>query len=132
MMPLVGNIINLETFSDTWSNSSTSITAVSFFGLKKRQPCKTNVFLKKVNAFIEEIKHLTSLRHRRICYLYGIYSDKEKLIVFNEYLPRGSVYDKAKRGSIDDKTAIKYFWQTCEGLKFIHSNNFSHGNLRGK
>uniref|UniRef100_A0A914YA10 Protein kinase domain-containing protein n=1 Tax=Panagrolaimus superbus TaxID=310955 RepID=A0A914YA10_9BILA len=111
MMPLVGNIINLETFSDTWSNSTITKTA-------------------KVNAFIEEIKQLVALRHRRICHLYGIYSDKEKLVVFNEYLPRGSVYDKAKRHPIDEKIAIKYFWQTCEGLKYIHSNNFSHGNLR--
>uniref|UniRef100_A0AC34GVH2 Protein kinase domain-containing protein n=1 Tax=Panagrolaimus sp. ES5 TaxID=591445 RepID=A0AC34GVH2_9BILA len=51
MMPLVGNIINLETFSDTWSNSSATKTA-------------------KVKTFIEEIEQLKNLRHRRICHLY--------------------------------------------------------------
>ena len=77
------------------------------------------------------MKRIAALRHRRIAHMYGIYRSKEKIVVFNEYVPRGSVLDKVKKGAIDERTTIKYFRQAMEGLRYIHSKNITHGNIRG-
>ena len=53
------------------------------------------------------------------------------MIVFNEYVPRGSVWDKLNKSAIDETTAVKYFRQAVEGLRYIHSRNITHGNIRG-
>ncbi|KAE9552936.1 hypothetical protein FO519_003850 [Halicephalobus sp. NKZ332] len=110
MIPMVGNIIKLEVF-DSWSTNS---------------PQKE----KKISEFIEDVQKIAKLRHRRISHLYGIFKNREKMIIFNEYVPRGSVFDKVRKSPIDERTAIKYFRQAMEGLRYIHSREITHGNIR--
>uniref|UniRef100_A0A7E4ZW31 Protein kinase domain-containing protein n=1 Tax=Panagrellus redivivus TaxID=6233 RepID=A0A7E4ZW31_PANRE len=110
MVEMVASIIKLDTF-DSWSHNSSSIE-------------------KKIKNFTEELRTVIGLRHFRIAHLYGFYKDNEKILVFNEYLPRGSVFDKARRHPIEEKCALKYFLQACEALQFIHSQNLSHGNIK--
>lgn len=74
---------------------------------------------------------LSRLKHHRIAHLYGIYNGKDEIIVFTEYLPRGSVYDKVLRNPIEENLALKYFRETTEGLRYIHSRHIVHGNIKG-
>ncbi|KAK0399394.1 hypothetical protein QR680_003024 [Steinernema hermaphroditum] len=88
----------------------------------------------KVSKFLDELDVFHTLRHERIARFFGSYVDnvKNKLTLFREYLPNGSVLDRVKLGPLDECTALKFFRQTAEALHFLHSQTptIVHRNVR--
>uniref|UniRef100_A0A0N4ZQC4 Protein kinase domain-containing protein n=1 Tax=Parastrongyloides trichosuri TaxID=131310 RepID=A0A0N4ZQC4_PARTI len=81
---------------------------------------------KRINDFLKELEILYNLsrKHDRIADFLGIYNDNEKLIIFTEYLCNGSVKDKLEDGvGLSEKLTLKYFYQVCEGLHWLHDRS---------
>uniref|UniRef100_A0AC35TII8 Protein kinase domain-containing protein n=1 Tax=Rhabditophanes sp. KR3021 TaxID=114890 RepID=A0AC35TII8_9BILA len=78
----------------------------------------------RVGVFLNELEilHKVSCEHERIANVTGIYSDYTQLIVFTEYLTNGSVKDILKDDKgLSEKTSLKYFYQICEALFYLHN-----------
>ncbi|TMS39571.1 hypothetical protein L596_006072 [Steinernema carpocapsae] len=89
----------------------------------------------KVLKFLDELEVFHNVRHERIARFFGSYVDytKNKLTLFREYLPNGSVLDRVKQGALEEHTALKFFRQTAEALAFLHGHKpqIVHRNVRG-
>uniref|UniRef100_A0A914X417 Protein kinase domain-containing protein n=1 Tax=Plectus sambesii TaxID=2011161 RepID=A0A914X417_9BILA len=46
--------------------------------------------------------------------------DSEKLILFTEYMENGSIREKIVDNPLKEATALKYTFQTTQGLHFLH------------
>uniref|UniRef100_A0A1I7ZLW4 Protein kinase domain-containing protein n=3 Tax=Steinernema glaseri TaxID=37863 RepID=A0A1I7ZLW4_9BILA len=88
----------------------------------------------KISEFLDELDVFATLRHQRIARFFGSYVDhaKNKLTLFREYLPNGSVLDRVKQAPLEECTALKFFRQTAEALYFLHSQQptIVHRNVR--
>ncbi|CEF62263.1 Protein kinase domain and Serine/threonine-/dual specificity protein kinase, catalytic domain and Protein kinase-like domain-containing protein [Strongyloides ratti] len=103
---------------------------------------KTNTFVVGKHVKMEmfdhwsqdwEILHNLSRKHDRIADFIGIYSDDMELIVFTEYLCNGSIKDKLEKGvGLSEKLSLKYFYQVCEGLHWLHdrANPVIHSDIK--
>uniref|UniRef100_A0A0N5CAP9 non-specific serine/threonine protein kinase n=1 Tax=Strongyloides papillosus TaxID=174720 RepID=A0A0N5CAP9_STREA len=112
---IVGKHVKMEMF-DHWSQD---------WGKIKR----------RLNEFVKELDILYTLakKHDRIADFIGIYSDDMELIVFTEYLCNGSVKDKLEKGiGLSEKLSLKYFYQICEGLHWLHDrvNPVIHSDIK--
>uniref|UniRef100_A0A913I8G9 non-specific serine/threonine protein kinase n=1 Tax=Strongyloides stercoralis TaxID=6248 RepID=A0A913I8G9_STRER len=112
---IVGKHVKMEMF-DHWSQD---------WGKIKR----------RLNDFIVELEilHNLSRKHDRIADFIGIYSDNMELIVFTEYLCNGSIKDKLEKGvGLSEKLTLKYFYQVCEGLHWLHDriNPVIHSDIK--
>uniref|UniRef100_A0A0N4ZHZ1 Protein kinase domain-containing protein n=1 Tax=Parastrongyloides trichosuri TaxID=131310 RepID=A0A0N4ZHZ1_PARTI len=90
------------------------------------------VIQKQLNELLEEIKSFTELRHPNVIKYFGCYKTSEKLTMYREYLPNGSVDDRIEKGCIFDVLAIKWLRQTAEALKYLHGLEapIIHKNLK--
>ncbi len=84
-----------------------------------------------MNQFRCEYRLLSTLKHRRIVQCIGAYWDATRIILFDEYLTRGSVKDQLQSQWLSEEKAIKYFFQTADALQYLHANNVIHGEIRG-
>ncbi|CAJ0609722.1 unnamed protein product [Cylicocyclus nassatus] len=77
----------------------------------------------RLELFIEEFRHLhrISLANDRIANFLGLYADSHQLLIFTEYLPNGSVKDKIMNNSIDEDTAVHYFFEALRALDYLHT-----------
>uniref|UniRef100_A0A0K0EW95 non-specific serine/threonine protein kinase n=1 Tax=Strongyloides venezuelensis TaxID=75913 RepID=A0A0K0EW95_STRVS len=90
---------------------------------------------KRLNEFVKELDILYTLakKHDRIADFIGIYSDDMELIVFTEYLCNGSIKDKLEKGiGLSEKLSLKYFYQICDGLHWLHDrvNPVIHSDIK--
>ncbi|TKR58768.1 hypothetical protein L596_030174 [Steinernema carpocapsae] len=79
----------------------------------------------RLETFIKEYRILHRLSNgpgkERLAQFLGIFSDFERLIVFTEFMSRGSVKDLLADQALQEEVAYKYFYQACEGLDFLHN-----------
>jgi serine/threonine protein kinase len=81
------------------------------------------------DAGLKEARMLTSLRHKNIITILGAGGDITKTVVVTEYAPGGSLTDRLTR-LYPWKEALGITVQVAEALRFAHTNNIIHGNLR--
>lgn len=81
----------------------------------------------------KEIERLKELCHPNIIkYLHvDASSDRKSVYILLEYMPGGSVRNLLdKFGPLDEKIIKIYMKQILKGLKYLHSNNIIHNNLK--
>jgi len=93
--------------------------------LKNRGKCD-DAALKETSS---EIKNLCKLQHPNIIKFYtaDFFKDEQRIVIHME-LAICSLRDVIK--SLDPATALKYFNQICEGLKFLHECKFIHRDIK--
>ncbi|XP_031112544.1 LEAF RUST 10 DISEASE-RESISTANCE LOCUS RECEPTOR-LIKE PROTEIN KINASE-like 1.1 isoform X2 [Ipomoea triloba] len=91
---------------------------------------------KRLEQFINEIKILTTLRHRNLVTLYGCTSghSRELLLVY-EYIPNGTIADhlhgeKAKDGSLTWPIRMKIALETATALAYLHASDIVHRDVK--
>ena len=98
------------------------------FGLKhifKQSELMTPLFM----SVYSSLNFLMNIDHSSIASVYKTVEDKDKISVFQEYLPT-LLYDELmskKRLSIE--TIRRYLKQIIEAVVILHENNRFHGNL---
>ncbi|XP_058083154.1 serine/threonine-protein kinase VIK-like isoform X2 [Magnolia sinica] len=73
------------------------------------------------SIFMKEIALWQRLRHPNIVQYLGLMKHPDRLIVLNEYLRNGSLYDiLRKKGKLDPHTAVAYGLDIARGMNYLH------------
>ena len=80
-----------------------------------------------------ELQLLQNLRHERIVTYYGTDIRNEKLCIFMEFMPGGSVHQHMKdtRAALTETLTRKYTRQILEGVAYLHDNKIVHRDIKG-
>lgn len=78
-----------------------------------------------------EIKIQRKLDHPHIVKLYHYFEDDENVYLVMEYASRGSLFYRLReRTRFFEKDAFVFFFQTCLGINYLHSNGIIHRDLK--
>ena len=81
--------------------------------------------------FIKEAQTLYSMHHPNIMEIYDIFEENNTAYYVMEYIEGESLKDMlVRRGSIPEAEAIGYIRKVAEALKYIHSRNFNHFDVK--
>ena len=105
----------------------------------KKVTIKTSKLLYNSNTlvsktFINEINILASLRHPNILLFMGVSVDNNTYYMINEYLPGGTLshYLHIVKGNLTEKQKIKIALQLALAIKYIHSKNIMHCDIKSE
>ncbi|XP_035208401.1 aurora kinase C-like isoform X1 [Stegodyphus dumicola] len=71
------------------------------------------------------------LRHRNILRLYGYFYDEKRIYLVLEYAPGGELYKKLRKCKyFDEKTTAMYIFKIAQALKYCHSKNVIHRDVK--
>uniref|UniRef100_A0A0K0E4M9 Protein kinase domain-containing protein n=1 Tax=Strongyloides stercoralis TaxID=6248 RepID=A0A0K0E4M9_STRER len=92
----------------------------------------TNIIQKQLTQLLDELKYFSTLKHPNLIKYFGCYKTSEKLTMYREYLPNGSVDDRIEKERITEVLAIKWLRQSAEALKYLHNLQppLPHKNLK--
>jgi serine/threonine protein kinase len=80
-------------------------------------------------SFGKEIDALTSLKHANIVSWHGIQENDRDLALITEFAPFGDV---ASMGPLESLECSLVATQMMEGLAYMHSQGFVHGDIKGQ
>lgn len=83
-----------------------------------------------MKALEQEIELLKTLNHRNIVKYLGTHKDKNKLNIFLEYVPGGSLENIYKTYPMNENLIRVYTKQILEGVEYLHINNVIHRDLK--
>jgi mitogen-activated protein kinase kinase kinase len=84
-----------------------------------------------VKTIRDEMKVMEMLRHDNIVQYYGIEVHRDKVYIFEEYCPGGSLANLLEHGRIEDEIIIQiYALQLLSGLIYLHSQNVVHRDIK--
>ena len=75
----------------------------------------------------DEINALKFLKHENIIKLLHYQEDDQKLYTLLEYFPSKNLYSWKRSHMAEDVATL--IFQICQTVKYIHSNDYIHGNL---
>ncbi|KAF6208640.1 hypothetical protein GE061_017098 [Apolygus lucorum] len=70
------------------------------------------------------------LEHPNIVRNYSNWTEDGHVFMQNEYCNGGSLEDEIKKGPMDEKHLRRVLEHTCQGLRFIHSKNLAHMDIK--
>lgn len=89
---------------------------------------------KRTPRFVElirkEIFLHRSLSHPNVIAFVDHLETEEKFFIFLEYAKNGDMFEYLRRGRPREEECFRLFLQTCEAIKYIHSNNIMHRDLK--
>lgn len=77
-----------------------------------------------------EIQMYSQYEHENIVRYLGAYEDSEKLYVFLELMPNGSLETVYKKRSLTDSEVSTITRQILNGLEFLHGKNVIHRDIK--
>jgi mitogen-activated protein kinase kinase kinase len=84
-----------------------------------------------IKTIRDEMKVMEMLRHANIVEYYGIEVHRDKVYIFEEYCPGGSLANLLEHGRIEDEIVIQiYAAQMLNGLIYLHSENVVHRDIK--
>jgi serine/threonine protein kinase len=96
----------------------------------ERLTCRENI--NEMRNLTAEIDTLRRLEHPNIVSYYGYEERDDKLFIFTEWCPGGSISDMLKKfGALEEHVVALYTRQILEGLKYLHGNGIIHRDIKG-
>ncbi|GJN88041.1 hypothetical protein Rhopal_000997-T1 [Rhodotorula paludigena] len=84
-----------------------------------------------VKTIRDEMKVMEMLRHDNIVQYFGVEVHRDKVFIFEEYCPGGSLANLLEHGRIEDEIIIQiYALQMLSGLLYLHSQNVVHRDIK--
>lgn len=81
--------------------------------------------------FPRELEILTKLDHPNIIQIHSILQRGPKIFIFMRYAEKGDLLSHIKKsGPIDEKQAKVWFFQMAKALKYLHSHEIAHRDLK--
>ncbi|KAK4046507.1 Suppressor of Sensor Kinase (SLN1) [Microbotryomycetes sp. JL201] len=79
----------------------------------------------------DEMKVMEMLRHENIVQYYGIEVHRDKVYIFEEYCPGGSLANLLEHGPIQEELIVQlYALQMLNGLVYLHSQDVVHRDIK--
>ncbi|KAE9410657.1 hypothetical protein BT96DRAFT_234172 [Gymnopus androsaceus JB14] len=79
----------------------------------------------------DELRVMEMLHHPNVVEYYGIEVHRDKVYIFEEYCPNGSLAASLAHGRIEDERIIQvYTMQMLEGLAYLHSRSIVHRDIK--
>lgn len=79
----------------------------------------------------QEIKIQRRLGHPHCLRLIDFFEDKKNVYLILELAHKGNLYQYLrKKKKLEEKEAFIYFFQSCLGLDYLHSNNIIHRDIK--
>lgn len=82
-------------------------------------------------AIKDEADVMQMLSHPNIVDYYGIEVHRDRVYIFEEYCPGGSLADLLVHGRVEDEdVTMVYAWQMLQGLQYLHSKGVEHRDVK--
>ena len=92
---------------------------------------KTALVNKLKNKFIEEAQSVNALKHPNIVNVYDVFEENGTAYYVMDYIDGASLNDIVKEnGALSEKKAVKYILQVADALKYVHSCNRLHLDIK--
>ena len=92
---------------------------------------KENCNSEKINKIINERNLMKELDHKNIIRILDYFEDKNYIFIIMEYINGGNLYSLIKkRRKLQEKMAKYIFKQMISALKYIHSHNIAHRDIK--
>uniref|UniRef100_A0A672I958 Uncharacterized protein n=1 Tax=Salarias fasciatus TaxID=181472 RepID=A0A672I958_SALFA len=81
---------------------------------------------------LREIEALNVARHKNIIYLHEYFESMEEIILIFEFISGGDIFERLGTSNFElsEQEIVRYLRQVCSALKFLHSHNFGHFDIR--
>lgn len=81
---------------------------------------------------LREIEALNVARHRNIIYLHEYFESMEEIILIFEFISGVDIFERLGTSNFDltEQEIVRYLRQVCTALKFLHSHNVGHFDIR--
>ena len=94
-------------------------------------PRQMLVELQIFDRFEREVRIMQTMRHPSIVQLFDVLYDTNVIYLIMEYCSNGELFTMlTDNGRLDEHTARKMFGQIVDGLKYIHSRNVVHRDMK--
>ena len=88
---------------------------------------------KNVKRFIQEARIAATVEHPNMVTIYGLRVQDERIYMFLEYLPGGSLQDLIEQqGKMPIGQAIKMITGICKGLAKLHAKGIVHRDIKAE
>lgn len=81
---------------------------------------------------LREIEALNVARHQNIIYLHEYFESMEEIILIFEFISGVDIFERLGTSNFElsEQEIVRYLRQVCSALKFLHSQNFGHFDIR--
>jgi serine/threonine protein kinase len=80
---------------------------------------------------IQALQVFSDPGHDHVCYLYDHHEDEEIFYLAMEHIFGGELFEHlVRRGAFSERDAAKFLKEFAEGLAYIHSRGYVHGDLK--
>uniref|UniRef100_A0A3B4Y5V9 Uncharacterized protein n=1 Tax=Seriola lalandi dorsalis TaxID=1841481 RepID=A0A3B4Y5V9_SERLL len=81
---------------------------------------------------LREIEALNVARHKNIIYLHEYFESMEEIILIFEFISGVDIFERLGTSNFEltEQEIVRYLRQVCSSLKFLHSHNFGHFDIR--
>lgn len=85
---------------------------------------------KSIQLLQKEVKLHSALNHPHIIKFVDSIDTPNKMYIFLEYAKSGDMYTYINKNKLTEDECLRLFYQTCEGIAYIHSRNVMHRDLK--
>ncbi|EGR28202.1 protein kinase domain protein [Ichthyophthirius multifiliis] len=87
--------------------------------------------LQEIQGIEREIRVHSQLNHPNIIQYYDSFQENELVFIVLDYAQNGNLYSYLqKKKHFSEKEAFKFFYQTCQALKYLHEMNIVHRDIK--
>jgi len=92
---------------------------------------KTALVNKLKTKFLDEAQYVSTLKHQHVVNVYDVFDENGTAYYVMDYIDGPSLNNIIKReGSIGEQKALKYILQVADALKYVHSQNRLHLDVK--
>uniref|UniRef100_A0A8C9ZBU4 Protein kinase domain-containing protein n=1 Tax=Sander lucioperca TaxID=283035 RepID=A0A8C9ZBU4_SANLU len=81
---------------------------------------------------LREIEALNVARHKNVIYLHEYFESMEEIILIFEFISGVDIFERLGTSNFEltEQEIVRYLRQVCSALKFMHSHNYGHFDIR--